>query len=115
MADASLHRANRLHAAIGDALPPLADVTVLLRSPGKIDRDELATELERIAAVLIKARNATDPPVPGGSRAYLKARCATCGHARSFHSPHVDPAEPCTHGEENGDPCDCTRFRPVPS
>lgn len=105
-------REQRLHAAIADVLPPLADVTVLLRSPGAIDRDELAAELERIAAVLIRARNAADAePARGGGRAYLNAQCAGCGHARRFHSPHVDPAEPCTAGEETGDPCDCTAFR----
>lgn len=111
--DQRVHRADRLTAAINDVLPPLADVVVHLRSPGAIDRDELAGELEGIAAVLLKARNATDDsPYACGGPAYLNAKCR-CGHARRFHSPHVDPAEPCTHGEEVGRPCDCTQFRPV--
>lgn len=115
MAAPMAKREDRLHAAIGEALSILADVAAELQSETvHLSRGELATDVARAASTLITARNATeDDPPRGGGRAYLNARCATCGHARRYHSPHVDPAEPCTYGEADGegDPCDCTQFK----
>lgn len=100
-------RENALIDALTASLPELADVTAELKSAGAIDRDELAERIGKAVGRLIRARDGREDA--GQSRPWLNARCV-CGHTRRMHSPHIDPAEPCTAGEETGEPCPCERF-----
>lgn len=43
-------------------------------------------------------------------------RPCKCGHPLGIHAAEtVEGERPCFVGDEGGPPCDCTRFRPLPT